>query len=425
MLERKPRRRRGIVAILVACSLIGILGATAIAVDGGLLQDNKRRTQAAADAAALAAASTIFQNYPTIAISGVFDPGGKAAAAAQAAATANGFPNNGTTSTVVVNIPPKSGPFAGKVSYAEVIITYNQPRYFSGIWSNATVLVRARAVAKGFWGGSGNGVIVLDPVAQYSLDASGQGSVTVTGGAYFIVDSNNVQAARVTGGAAALTAAKFEITGNTVGVFNGPVETGVLPTPDPLAYLPEPAKPADGVMTKSTKSGFKTYYLTPGRYTNLPNFGNGDTVILQQGGIYYIDGGGLTSTNGASIIMDPNTKGGVMIYNAPNGTQTSQSINISGGIVNLSPLTSGPYKGLLFFQERTSPVPLSLQGQGGFTIHGTFYAANALMSVAGQGTNIIGSQYISRTLSMSGGGNTIIDYTPDGTAAERDILLVE
>src|SRR5262249_16196689 len=154
-------------------------------------------------------------------------------------------------------------------------------------------------------------------------------------------------------------------------------------------YLPVPPKPPDGTMTKSNKSGNKTYYLTPGRFTSLPNFGNGDTVMLQQGGIYYIDGGGLTSTNGASIIMDPNTTSGVMIYNAPNGIQTSQSINISGGIVNLSPLTSGPYKGLLFWQDRTSPVPLSFQGQGGFTIHGTFYAANAQLSVTGQGTNII------------------------------------
>src|ERR1044071_8814432 len=123
MLQRKsPQPRRGVIVVLVALLLVGLLGMTAIAVDGGMLQHNKRAVQAAADAAALAGATELFKNYPAIAASygTVTDPGGKAAAAAFASATTNGFPNN-TTAQVVVNVPPKAGPFTGKAGYIEVV----------------------------------------------------------------------------------------------------------------------------------------------------------------------------------------------------------------------------------------------------------------------------------------------------------------
>ena len=417
------RTRRGIVTILVTVCLIVLVGIAAISLDGGLLQDNKRRVQAAADAAALAAGTALFDNFKQIS-SGTPDPGGKAAAAALDVANRNGFPNDSIKATVTVNIPPKSGPFTGKANYAEVIISYYQQRYFSTIWGSEKLTVQGRAVAIGFWGGTGNGVIVLDPSAKSALDASGTGSVTVTGGAAMVVNSNDAEAARSTGGGNQ-TATNYWITGGYTGTLNGNIETGTPPIPDPLAYLPPPTKPAAGTMTTVNVKSTKVYVLTPGSYSSLPNLGNGDSMILKQGGIYYIDGGGLTATGGSAITMDPLTSGGVMIYNAPNGTQSNQSINLSGGKVNLSPLTSGPYAGIVLWQDRTSPVAMSIQGQGDMNIKGTFYAANALLSVSGQGTNTIGSQYISRTLSLSGGGAVNIDYTDDGTARKRDIRLAE
>jgi hypothetical protein len=55
----------------------------------------------------------------------------------------------------------------------------------------------------------------------------------------------------------------------------------------------------------------------------------------------------------------------------------------------------------------------------------TFYAANALLKVTGNGVATIGSQYISRTFTIGGGGTVVIDYTDKGTARIRDIRLVE
>ncbi len=173
-------------------------------------------------------------------------------------------------------------------------------------------------------------------------------------------------------------------------------------------------------------------------------------VILQQasangnGGIFYIDGGGFKST-GATITMDPNTTGGVMIYNAPQSSSTSEKIQITGnasGTVNLSPLTSGPYAGLVLWQDRNSPVDLLVEGNGAFTIDGTFYAAGAKLDINGNGSTTtgyyiddngnqvwgasrIGSQYISLDLSLGGNGNINIHYMGPNAAKTRIIALVE
>ena len=425
------RRRRGMVATLVCLVLVALLGVTALAVDGGLMQDSKRRAQAAADAAALAAATNLYTHFFSITVTNP-DPGGAAKTAALASAAQNGFANDGTNSIVTVNIPPKSGPFTGMLTYAEVIITYEQPRYFSTVYGSQRIPITARAVGRGTSGGSGDGVIVLDPTAQYSFDSAGTGAVTVNGGAKVIVDSNNAAAARVNGGGAATSQGGFNITGGFIGTFNGPVQTGVPPIPDPLAHLPAPSPPPAGTMTKKNIPGGGTnYFLTPGSYNNLPNFTNGDTVTFQQAsaggsGIYYFNGG--FTSNGANLIMDSTTSGGLMIYNNANNGSNSQGISIAGnanGTVILSALTSGPYAGILFWQNRTDGQTMSVTGNGVFSLTGTFYLANAQLSVTGGGNATIGSQYISRTLYLGGGGNTLINYTDRGTGQIRVVTLVE
>lgn len=443
-------RRPGAVIVLAVFLLLAWVGIVALTLDGGLLWDTRPRTQAAVDSAALAAARQLYIHYPTIAASidshtGLAtnpDPGGTALAAAQASLTTNGFdPKNAT-----IDIPPKSGPFANMSGYVDVQLTTPQQRAFSSIWSNDNLMVYSRALAQGFYGGSHLGILVLDPSIKDALDANGSQSVQfiLTGAAAVIVDSNNSEAARTTG-SATVTAGTFDITGTNpgyIGTFNYTnMFTGVPPTPDPLRNLPEPDPSTLHTMSINSSPNSKTslgqgnfkYVLYPGVYNNLPTFNVGDQVVLMQassnsaGGIFYINGGGFKST-GASISMDSTTTGGLMIYNAPNGTSQSQAVQITGnsaGTVNLSPLTSGLYKGIMFFQERTSTVNLGISGGGTFNIDGTFYVANAQLQISGQGDSHIGSQYISRTLSLSGQGAVHIDYNDNKTAQTSIIRLVD
>src|SRR5438093_8739140 len=88
------RTRRGTVLVLVTLSLIGVLGIVALVLDGGLLQDNRRRAQAAADAAALAGAVELFKSAPTInadSTGTVIDPGNRGYNATIQSASDNGF----------------------------------------------------------------------------------------------------------------------------------------------------------------------------------------------------------------------------------------------------------------------------------------------------------------------------------------------
>src|SRR5206468_2079009 len=118
------------------------------------------------------------------------DANGQAAQAAFTLAASNGYTNDGKESVVEVNIPPLSGPYTGKASYIEVIVTYNQPRGFSGIFASGTLPVRARSVARGAWVKPNIGVIVLDYQGKGTLNDQGNGAFTEIG-ATVIVNSNN------------------------------------------------------------------------------------------------------------------------------------------------------------------------------------------------------------------------------------------
>jgi hypothetical protein len=158
-------------------------------------------------------------------------------------------------------------------------------------------------------------------------------------------------------------------------------------------------------------------------------------VILKQAsansqeGVYYLNGSGFTST-GATVVMDPTgaTTGGIMLYNdaRPNGNSTG--ISLTGGRVVLAPPSSGTYQGISIFQERSSTVDLSITGQGSTQITGTFYAAGAAIKVTGSdstGADVIGSQYISRTLQIGGNGKFGVNWDPHLTAPIRQLAIVE
>ena len=116
-----------------------------------------------------------------------------------------------------------------------------------------------------------------------------------------------------------------------------------------------------------------------------------------------------------------------MIYNAPSGP--SDVINISGsngGSVTMTPPSTGTYKGMTLFQQRSATTQdMTISGNGNFFVTGTFYAAGALLNVTGNGAGQIGSQYISNLLDINGGGGLGIDYNPTQATPRRLLNLVE
>src|SRR5262245_56932377 len=112
LMSRKPNR--GAIVVLVAVCMAVLLSFVAITIDGGGLLDQRRRAQAAADAAALAGAEDLFRNTPT---SHGVDTSGTAAGRAEAIAAANGFTNTAPSHVTVRSNPQVylGGPHQGQV----------------------------------------------------------------------------------------------------------------------------------------------------------------------------------------------------------------------------------------------------------------------------------------------------------------------
>jgi len=417
-MSRGSKKKKGIIAVIVAVCLIAILGITALAIDGGILVDDARTAQTAADAAALAAGTELYNNWATN--KGV-DKDGKARASALLTANANGFNNDGITSTVTVNIPPASGIFAGKSGYAEVIITYNQTRGFSAIFGSGTVPVQGRCVARGKKGSSEVGILVLNSNASGAFTLSGSASVSVNG--KVVVNSNSSTAA-VSSGSAICTASELDIVGgqksSAPSDFTGDkTKYGSQPMSDPLGDLPVPDPSGMTIQSTKTYTPVSGETLQPGVYTGgisikTPN-------VSMAPGVYYMQGGGFTMSGGSSSL----TANGVMIYNGADNSGKTGKIDVSGGgTITMSPPTSGDYSGISIFQDRTSTQPVTLSGGSTWNLTGTLYAPAAGFTISGGSGATMGSQYICNTLNLSG-PSALNQIDPDLGFGPRDIRLVE
>jgi Flp pilus assembly protein TadG len=438
-----PHNRRGVVVPLVALLLVGLLGVTAIAIDGGLLLANRRHAQGAADAAALAGGIDLFTHFD--ANQGI-DVGGTAASSAQCTAADNGFTDGVNGTTVTVNIPPKSGPYQGLAGYVEVLIRMEQQRYFSRIFGSGDLPVSVRSVARGSKAARNNGIIVLDPKDSNSLTTTATGYVNVTGG-NIIVDSSDANGGHISN-SGNIEAENIYFTGipgygsSSSGQFiatNGSLYSNQAPTPDPLRNLPPPAEPLPAFSNVNISGlpkvgGSVPGYPDPNNPTNgwvLPagTYNNGihisdnnsaHTYTLESG-LFYFSGGGLSLTANAAINCQP---GGVLLYFHSGGGLSLTA----GGPVTLSPLQSGPYANITIYEDRSNTSQDSITGQstGSLNISGTVYTPAAVFTLTGSGGNYaIGSQYIVYQLKVTGSGNFNVDYRPLAGPPNRDLYLVE
>jgi hypothetical protein len=487
------KQRSASVAPLVALLLVPLLGMMAFCLDAGLLLDNRRRCQTAADLAALAGATDMFINYrqPSSA-----DP----TTAAVNNVTSNGY----SSSQLQVNLnsaqfktqpnasptPAVLGKYAGgqwqgttiPKNYIEAILSYTQTSYFGRVFGVSSMNTQARAVARAFWESANPGILLLDPTSKASLDMTGNGTVTITGNGSLVNNSTD-PAGSIASGNGNIAATSYYFTGspgystsgggafvnvNTGLVDNSIINSGVPPTPDPLAALPYPAQPPVATLQDGTTVGNgginwsgnqqygSGYYNTAtGQFTvGMMNPAGGYDLLLNPGyypggfkssantgsniymlpGIYWTDGGFIT-TGGAGITslttpVSTDTGAGVLFYNSPNNT--NDVISLAGnGAVNIQAPTTGTYQGISIFQNRSASATVSITGNGNMNISGTFYAAGATLQITGNGsttsgfTNNIGSQYVSKNLALSGNGSFNINYGGGNPIIVRTIQIVE
>lgn len=425
------RSRKGAATVVAVLCLSAFLGVIALAIDGGLWMAERRRAQTAADSAALAAASVLYERFD--ADQGL-DPTGRATAAALEYAAMYDYRNDQpgvTKPVVIVEIPPTSAEgqsnpdsqyeqqFIGKAGYVKVRIESTRKRLFSAVFGGGDLFVARRAVAAGAKGGgavySPAAIILLEPSSTGALSLSGSARVEAGGGIQVKSSHRNAISAS---GASSVVASDIEVVGGTRTSGSASVQPSPrspsAPIVDPLASIAPPDPTSMTSRGTINLSGSQTATLNPGLYNKIS--ASGSSKINMNPGIYYVQSGGfnISGLSGA-------TGEGVMIYMAGGG-----SFNISGsGDVKLSAPTSGDYAGLLLFQDRTSNKAVYLSGGSEFVVKGTLYAANAHLNVSGDGAytqqgvrSQHGSQLIGRTLTPSGSSGVWVSGEP-GEMARR------
>lgn len=417
----RARISRGQIIVLMALATAVLSAFAALAIDVGNLWTTKRLMQTAADAAAIAGADAI--------LDGATSGSSTVVSAAQSASTQNGFTDgSGTIKSssavaVAVNNPPASGPYAGDGDAVQVTISQTQPAYFMPVVGIKTVPISVTAVA--MVKPSGNCIYSLDSQRSGALTVSGTATLSSGCGAY--IDSSSSTALTINGGGT--------LQADPVGVVGGYVVNGNAPTPpvggiapfaDPFASVPEP--------TAGTCNGFKgtnvtngqTVTFNPGTYCGGITI-TGGTVTFNPG-VYIIDGGGLTF-NGGTI-----TGQGVtfyLTYASAKGNSPSSygGVNISGGATcNLSAPTSGPYEGILFFQDRSvqysSVNSSTIVGSSGSTFDGALYFSTTALNYAGNSSANGYTMLVADTLSITGNSYIGTNYSSlaDGNPIKSTVL---
>lgn len=375
--------------------MIVLLGFAGLGIDMGVMRYDRRIQQTAADAAAIAGASDLAP------YSGV-------SAAAQAALATNGFPGASTlltnqacpTSvtglTVTVNNPPQSGPHTNDTNYVEVCVAQLQSLFFMKVLGFNNATVSARAVAGK--GASGACLYTLDPNTVGIEGININGNATLNAPNCGIIDNGNFD---TKGGAYSVTASTVSVSGVETGKDN--VTCTSQPTDCPAAGAPAASDPFTLLTPPAvgTPGAFNSANIVPGTYSSISFSGNGTYTFPS--GIYVLDGGSFTC-NGTPTIQGT----GVMFYFTNGATY-----NCAGNdTVNFSAPTSGPYAGILFYQDpacNTSSCGPTIGGNVGSSFQGALYFPKSQVTFYGNaGTSFTVALVVAGSVALSGNPNVTL-----------------
>ena len=413
-----PGREGGqaVILVVVAMSIL-LIGALGLAIDGGQMYAHRQMAQAAADAAAQAGIMSIFDGTNATSAH-PFGTGTPPIASSVCTTTDGRTPcvyarNNGfggtTADTVTLSFPATVSGVGLSASTVPALAVSVQRTLQTGlirfVGAAATSSITAKATAALIGSVSPDCVYVLDPQNTANTFQAINGVTVVVNGCSIIVNSSNSQAAEIL--YVNITAPAVDIVGkcNCQGTYP-PIVPVSTPIADPFLSV---AAPAVGACNFNNYSpGYGNWTLNPGVYCGGITINNGATATFNPG--TYIINGGVLSVQGGSTV----TGSGVMFYLT--GTNASYgSVNIANGAnVTFSAQTSGPYLGILFFQDRTITSGNNATFAGGATMKltGSLYFPTTAVSFSdGSSTAAFNTAIIAYQVWFTGGVNIQYDST--------------
>jgi hypothetical protein len=424
------RTCRGATLIWVVVFGMFLIMLVGVAIDIGYVYHVAQQLQSAADAAALAGAQRVKTDLDATRQAAIDVALANEAAAAPVRLADN--PGNAPGGDIVVGRfsldtgvfdPDDRNPNAVKVLARRTAGSPGGgvPLFFGRLFGYGTTNVSRSAIAIAT-GGTGAGLIALNPHAPSALNVVGSGTLTVNGGD-IQVNSDSNRAVTLTG-SASIHAPEVDVVGDVRIVGSGRISddlnTGASPISDPLAALPPPTwNPARDLGTvRVTGSG--TRDLVPGYYSGGISITDSGRVNLAPG-IYVLDGAGLDVAGSGRIVGTE-----VMIYLTGRG---ALSLTGSGTVQITSPQASSgfsgaaTYDGIAIFQDPANDENAAITGSQNLHLEGTVYLPGARLTITGSGDGF-GNQLIADTIEVSGSGTITIEYDGRFAAAGFHTYLV-
>jgi hypothetical protein len=392
---------RGQALILIVFAIVGLVGLTGLAVDGGLAYSDRRNAQNAADTAALAAALAHARGREPV-------------AAADAAALNQGFTNDGTSNTVSVSLndlPVGDCPNMAVGKDITVQITSKVQSYFAPVVGIRQITNTVRATARScdpYVGPlfPGNAIIALARTG-IGFDAVGTPDWSVIGGGIFS-NSSTSPSARCRGNSD-LSAPSLTTVGGVIIACAADVPDTTTGS-DPFEYSDYadllPRVPAcDGTAHKVGQ----VWVAQPGAdgsrvaFNGNMRFGPGLFCVTNSPGSYH---GQIDSTDYGT---------GVTFYLMP--TNFTLRFN-GGGSLTATASTTGEYAGVLMFSaphlvngvlQQTQSI--DLRGNGTGDVQGSVIVPSANVTMFGN-SNSDGydTQVIAYHVDSGGNANIHINY---------------
>jgi RHS repeat-associated protein len=243
-------------------------------------------------------------------------------------------------------------------------------------------------------------VYALDPTAANALNING--AVIINAPSCGVVVDSSSSKAFLFSGAGSFTAKYFDLVGGYS--TSGAVTLSPKPTTsaasqaDPLTFLVPPVGSSCTYTNFKVSTGSST--LNPGTYCNGITI-SGATTVTFNPGTYILMGGGLNVT-GSSILKGS----GVTFYLTKGLGYNYGPLAISGAVVaTLSAPTSGSYKSILFYQDRsigTGQAANTFTGSSASSLSGALYFPTTALTFAGAGSGGNCLILVADTISMTG-----------------------
>ncbi len=421
---KRHRSESGQTLVLLTLALAGLLGFSALALDGGMLYSERRRAQNAADSAAMAAALAKIK-------------GANWASSALNRAASNGFSNTvepcspagydcalgvGPKWTTEVSHPPRSGQFAGNNAYIQVVLTTEVSSSFAHLVFAGPLQTTVEAVVR-IWPPQGiSPGYAMHATSEHDCKGiwfSGTGDTIINGGSVFSnsdAGSGSCQSG-VQDGNGNITVGPPPENIQVVGTFDDSGSGSVSPAPvqgvphqDLRPYfLPDCSGLPDFGVVKINDGESST--LPPGRYESI-SFGANSMVTLDPG-MYCIYGKGGIKGLSKSI-----TGVGVMIYMQDGDFDLAGSLTVDLAAEQNQGVLVDPsghdWKGMLIYVDPSNNSPVQITGSSGSIYTGTVFAPSSLCTINGTGDSLgLNSQLICNKVKITGTAKVEINYQED------------